>query len=292
MIPDSGAETKSGSINTSLVPAMFSILVSIFFVCLFFIIGYHVKLSQENGYKTALATMHEYLSAIEQNTQQIMVLEGKVIKFKNIDRAFRQFAAMPIPDEDMYLAGIGGHAIVDDSQFAGINTNLAQDLHDLFLSINSIDRKVFVEQNSFQSIYTTIEERIDRFNCTPSILPTQSLNITSSFGSRRNPVTGNREFHDAVDFTGPLGHKIFATADGVVTKAEYNSIRGYYIHIQHKYGHTTLYAHLNSILVAEGQEVNKYDVIGTMGRSGRTTGVNLHYALSHNNRKVNPLDYF
>ena len=199
---------------------------------------------------------------------------------------------MSVPDDDMYKAGVGGHVIVDDSIFSNINKDLLVNLRNLLLKINIIDRQVFVEDYSLKDIRDDLQNQRDEINNTPTILPTQSLNITSGYGLRKNPVTGVRQFHDAVDFTGRRGDKIFATADGIVIKEDFHNVRGKYIVIKHNYGYQTLYAHLNDMFVYEGQSVKKYDVIGTMGSSGRTTGVNLHYSITHNNRKVNPLSYF
>ena len=118
------------------------------------------------------------------------------------------------------------------------------------------------------------------------------ISISSVFGMRRNPITGRRQFHDAVDFSGNSGEKIYATADGIITEATHHNVRGKYVIIKHGYGYETLYAHLKDVMVKVGQKVKKYDTIGTMGKTGRTTGINLHYSVSLNNRKVNPVDYF
>lgn len=263
-----------------------------FLTTLFFVIGYHIKLSQENKYASAISTMRKYIDNIDK--QQVLVnnLTEKIIKIQLIDKAFRQYAYMPVPDDNMYLAGIGGHTIVDESVFENLGNNMLAELKNLYLRINTLDRQLFVGVNSFRDINDKLRESRDELNNTPTILPILSLNITSKFGMRTNPVTGLRQFHDAVDFTGTRGDKIFATADGVVTDSDYHSIRGHYVIIKHKYGYQTLYAHLDKKLVEKGQIVRKEDVIGTMGNTGRTTGTNLHYSITHNNRKVNPIDYF
>ena len=165
-------------------------------------------------------------------------------------------------------------------------------MKNVFLKINILDRQLFVEGNSLEDIRNNLQEQREESNNTPTILPVQSLNITSRFRIRTNPITGRKEFHDAVDFTGMKGDKVYATADGIVIKSTYHNVRGNYIVIQHKYSYQTLFAHLNEKLVEEGQRVKKGDVIGTMGRTGRTTGTNLHYSITHNNRKVDPEDYF
>ena len=192
----------------------------------------------------------------------------------------------------MYQAGIGGHMIVDESRFEDLGNEMLTALKGLYLKINARDRQLYVENISFLDIENSLRESRDEINNTPTILPILSLNVTSKFGMRTNPVTGRKQFHDAVDFTENRGDKVFATADGIVTVSDYHSVRGNYVIIKHKYGYRTLYAHLDKNLVKEGQLVRKEDVIGTMGSSGRTTGTNIHYSITHNNRKVDPLDYF
>jgi len=292
VVPDCGYDVKSGNINLRFITVFFSVLIILFFTSLFFIIGYHIKLGQEKDYLHAVSIMHEYLNNFNKTENFINNLSEKILKIQRIDRAFRQYAYMPVPDDDMYKAGVGGHEMVDESIFNNINEELLVKLRNVFLKINILDRQLFVEGNSLEEIRNNLQEQREESNNTPTILPVQSLNITSRFRMRTNPITGRKEFHDAVDFTGMRGDKVYATADGIVIKSAYHNVRGNYIVIQHKYGYQTLFAHLNEKLVEEGQRVKKGDVIGTMGKTGRTTGTNLHYSITHNNRKVDPEDYF
>jgi murein DD-endopeptidase MepM/ murein hydrolase activator NlpD len=292
IVPDSGYDMKTGNINLRLITGLLSFLIITFFVTLFFIIGYHVKLSQENEYADAVTDMRNYLDTIDKNEITVGILSNKMSNIRRIDKSFRQFAYMPVPDDNMYMAGIGGHVIVDESRFETLGGDMNKMLTDMYLKIRTIDRQLYVEDISFNEIENSLRESRDEINNTPTILPILSLNVTSKFGMRTNPVTGRKQFHDAVDFTGNRGDKIFATADGTVIKSDYHSVRGHYVIIKHKYGYLTLYAHLDKKLVKVGDRVRKEDIIGTMGSSGRTTGTNLHYSITHNNRKVNPLDYF
>lgn len=292
VVPDSGNDVKSGNINIRFIKCLFAVLITLFLTCLFFAIGYHIKLSQEKDYMNAVSTMQEHLNDINKYKNLLNNFSINLSQIQRTDKAFRQYAHMSVPDDDMYKAGVGGHVIVDDSIFSNINKDLLVNLRNLFLEINMLDRQVYVEKNSLKDIQYDLQKQMDEINNTPTILPTQSLNITSGYRWRKNPVTGKRHFHDAVDFTGRMGDKIYATADGVIIKKAFHKVRGSYIVIKHNYGYQTLYAHLNDISVEKGQRVKKYDVIGTMGRSGRTTGINLHYSITYNNRKVNPIDYF
>jgi murein DD-endopeptidase MepM/ murein hydrolase activator NlpD len=118
-----------------------------------------------------------------------------------------------------------------------------------------------------------------------------SYRYTSGFGGRRDPKTGGWRQHNGTDMAGPLGTTIVATGDGVVTFAARQSGYGRLIKIRHAQGFETLYAHLNSISVKPGQKVSRGDKIGTMGNSGRSTGVHLHYEIRIGGKPVNAIEY-
>ncbi|MFK7762774.1 MAG: DUF5930 domain-containing protein [Roseobacter sp.] len=126
----------------------------------------------------------------------------------------------------------------------------------------------------------------------PFALPVkQTFRFTSGFGFRRDPKTGGRRMHKGVDFAGPLGTDLFATADGVVKKAGWQSGYGRIVTIQHDFGIETRYAHLSKIRVKVGQRVSRGEHIGDMGASGRATGVHLHYEVRVGGEAVNPMTY-
>ncbi|GAB5436679.1 M23 family metallopeptidase [Falsiruegeria mediterranea] len=118
-----------------------------------------------------------------------------------------------------------------------------------------------------------------------------AVRYTSGFGFRRDPKTGGRRMHNGSDFAGPHGTDIFATADGVVTHAGWQSGFGRMIKIQHAFGIETLYAHNTRIRVKKGQRVSRGDHIADMGSTGRSTGTHLHYEVRVNGRPVNPMIY-
>ncbi|SLN44519.1 Murein DD-endopeptidase MepM [Falsiruegeria litorea R37] len=118
-----------------------------------------------------------------------------------------------------------------------------------------------------------------------------AVRYTSGFGYRRDPKTGGRRMHNGSDFAGPHGTDIFATADGVVTHAGWQSGFGRLVRIQHAFGIETLYAHNTRIRVKKGQRVSRGDHIADMGSTGRSTGTHLHYEVRVNGRPVNPMIY-
>ncbi|MFD3191079.1 DUF5930 domain-containing protein [Sedimentitalea sp. HM32M-2] len=118
-----------------------------------------------------------------------------------------------------------------------------------------------------------------------------AVRYTSGFGYRRDPKTGGRRMHNGADFAGASGTDIFATADGVVTQAGWQSGFGKLVTIQHDFGIETRYAHTSRILVKKGQRVSRGDHIADMGSTGRSTGTHLHYEVRVNGTPVNPMIY-
>jgi murein DD-endopeptidase MepM/ murein hydrolase activator NlpD len=126
----------------------------------------------------------------------------------------------------------------------------------------------------------------------PFATPVKSgYRFTSGFGQRRDPKTGGRRMHEGVDFAGPVGTPLYATGDGVVTYAGWQSGYGRLVKIKHEFGIETRFAHLSKINVNVGQRVSRGDRIGDMGASGRVTGPHLHYEVRVGGQAVNPMIY-
>jgi murein DD-endopeptidase MepM/ murein hydrolase activator NlpD len=117
--------------------------------------------------------------------------------------------------------------------------------------------------------------------------------ITSSFGQREDPVLGNGEgeFHTGLDISAPVGTPIRAAADGTVKSAAEENGYGREVVLDHGHGMETCYAHMSGFAVMAGQTVVRGQVIGYVGRTGRTTGANLHYEVRIHNTPVNPHKY-
>lgn len=124
----------------------------------------------------------------------------------------------------------------------------------------------------------------------PSLWPVMGP-ITSSFGERLDPFTGEGEFHTGIDIGAGFGASIRATADGVVLKAGFENGYGREVLLDHGNGIQTLYGHLSGFTVTEGERVKRGQVIGYVGSSGRSTGPNLHYEVRIRNTPVNPHKY-
>lgn len=141
-----------------------------------------------------------------------------------------------------------------------------------------------------RSLRSTTLEYVRRRAHTPSIWPADGY-ISSTFGPRRHPVTGEPDYHYAVDVAGMTGTPVLAAADGTVVMAGRKGGYGLTIMVDHGYGLRTLYGHLSRILVRVGQRVAKGQQIGAMGSTGLSTGPHLHYEVHLNGRPVNPFHY-
>lgn len=125
----------------------------------------------------------------------------------------------------------------------------------------------------------------------PSRMPLQGARLTSDFGMRTHPVLGGRRKHKGIDLAAPTGTPIYATADGIVDRAEWFSSYGLFVGIEHGANLETRYAHMSRLAVAEGQWVKKGDIIGYVGSTGRSTGPHLHYEVRIEGVAVNPIPY-
>ncbi|WP_298847651.1 M23 family metallopeptidase [uncultured Ruegeria sp.] len=206
--------------------------------------------------------------------------EAMVISVEPLDKMFRQ-AGMPtdriIEEVRRGYSGMGGP------------------LTPLSLSTRGEED----EQSADEARANTLLRQMDQLNLyrlaaekAPFANPVHSaVRFTSGYGTRRDPKSGGRRMHNGVDFAGPQGTDIFATADGVVSHAGWQSGFGRLVKIKHAFGIETLFAHNTKINVKVGQRVSRGDHIADMGSTGRSTGTHLHYEVRVNGKPVNPMTY-
>lgn len=112
--------------------------------------------------------------------------------------------------------------------------------------------------------------------------------ITSRYGKRKDPLNKKSAFHSGIDIRGKNGDKIFATGDGIVKKAFRNGGHGNYVMIDHGNGYTTSFSHMKKFVVRKGDRVERGQLIGYVGNSGRSTGPHLHYEIALDKKTINP----
>lgn len=123
------------------------------------------------------------------------------------------------------------------------------------------------------------------------LVPCTYTRVTSPFGYRWHPTTGEWSMHKGVDLSASKGTPIYATRSGVVSWATYHSTAGNYVGINHQDGYSSVYMHMTNYVVKAGQYVTAGQLIGYVGSTGRSTGPHLHFGISYNGSYVNPMDY-
>ncbi len=115
--------------------------------------------------------------------------------------------------------------------------------------------------------------------------------ISSGFGKRKDPKNHKSAFHTGIDFRGERGEPVYATADGVVRNAFRNGGYGNYILIDHGNGYTSSFSHLQKYMVHKGDRVERGQIVGMIGNTGRSTGSHLHYEIALGNKPINPYKF-
>jgi murein DD-endopeptidase MepM/ murein hydrolase activator NlpD len=125
----------------------------------------------------------------------------------------------------------------------------------------------------------------------PSINPVEIVRFSSQYGYRTDPFQGRRKNHKGLDIPGAVGTPIYATADGIIGRAQWVSGYGKYVEVEHGNAIQTRYGHLSAMNVMSGQRVKQGDIIGFMGSTGRSTGSHLHYEVRIAGEPVNPMSF-
>jgi len=148
----------------------------------------------------------------------------------------------------------------------------------------------------FRELFTTwrqLDQLQQGVAAIPSAFPLHNgVNFTSGYGIRSDPFRGRAAMHAGIDLAGAIGTPIYATADGVVGRSEWNN-GGYgnLVELDHGQGIQTRYGHLSQRIAQPGQRVRRGDLIGLMGSTGRSTGSHLHYEVRIDGRAVNPVPF-
>jgi murein DD-endopeptidase MepM/ murein hydrolase activator NlpD len=126
---------------------------------------------------------------------------------------------------------------------------------------------------------------------TPAGWPVDGGWVSSGFGMRADPFTGQQSFHDGVDIASRLDSRVLAMGDGVVSYSGEKAGYGIMVEVTHESGLVTRYAHTRSTLVKVGDRVARGNPIATVGTTGRSTGPHLHFEVVRNGQAVNPARY-
>ncbi|MCF7797387.1 MAG: M23 family metallopeptidase [Lentisphaeria bacterium] len=242
--------------------------------------------SLQNKNADLVNILHDMQTRLEQAEHELTSLVEQ-------DKALRTYADLPKIDEDIQAMGVGGTVRNHEREYdALLPSDNELTLSSIESNLSALSREINLQRNSYEQIYNRLRDEVPRIRAIPSIMPLHSGYMNDGFGVRMDPFTRKPRFHYGQDFSVRIGTQVKATADGKVTKISSNTGYGKTIVIDHGYGITTLFAHLNSFKVKKGDYIKRGQIIATSGNTGRSTGPHLHYEVRVNNVPVNPRYYF
>ena len=277
--------------RTTFKYAMLFITGSALFGLLFvFMASQYIESPKEKALKRELQNMDlQYKLLNKKMAEAERVLTNVEDRDNNIYRLY--FEANPIPEEQR-RAGFGGiNRYKDlegfDNSKLIIESNKRMDI---------LQKQIVVQSKSLDEIAKLAEDKEKFLATIPAIQPVRNENLkrmASGYGYRSDPFTKARKFHYGMDFTAPRGTPIYATGDGVVTRAD-NRAAGYgkHVRIDHGYGYISLYAHMYKYNVRKNQKVKRGDIIGFVGSTGRSQAPHLHYEVFKDKERINPLNFY
>ena len=259
----------------------------------FFIVlggGYFFETPKERELSRELENMQfQYEILNKRMDDAIAVLENIEERDNSIYRIY--FDANPIP-EAQRRAGFGG--INRYKKYEGFdNSSLIKETNKL---LDILEKALVVQSKSLDEIAFLAEDKEKFLEAIPAIQPVNTKDLTrmaSGYGYRSDPFTKARKFHYGMDFTAPRGTPVYASGDGVVTRADNRSSGfGKHIRIEHGYGYMSLYAHLYGYNVRVNQRVKRGDLIGFVGSTGRSQAPHLHYEVHKDGERINPINFY
>ncbi|MGB5943723.1 MAG: M23 family metallopeptidase [Leeuwenhoekiella sp.] len=250
----------------------------------------NLETPREKALQRELENMKLQYSVLNKKMDQVAtVLEEVEQRDNGIYRLY--FEANPIPEEQR-RAGFGG--VNRYESLEGYRNS------DMIVAtarrMDTLTKQLVVQSRSLDEIARLAEEKEQLLAAVPAIQPVKNEDLTriaSGYGMRSDPFTKQRKMHWGMDFTARRGTPVYATGDGIVTRADDNSTGyGNHIRIDHGYGYTSLYAHLYKYNVRRGQKVTRGDLIGFVGSTGRSQGPHLHYEIFKDDQRINPINFY
>ena len=264
-----------------------SIAVGVLFVAILFqyIDSPKEKLlrQQNTAYKESYAVLQERIKQLELQMVELEQRDNEV--YRSI------FEAAPIPDSARVKEMLVKNEIRLIQSLS--NTALTDNIRN---QLNNLSLRMSFQGQSFAEITTMVKNKEKLLRAIPAIQPVSNKNlkrVASGFGYRIDPLYKDSRLHAGLDFSAPTGTPIYATADGEVQIAGFNTDGyGNKVVINHGYGFQTLYAHMVRVIANVGQSVKRGEVIGYVGSTGKSTGSHLHYEVIKRGTKVDPVYYF
>ncbi|WP_164545477.1 peptidoglycan DD-metalloendopeptidase family protein [Paenibacillus albus] len=252
----------------------------------------HSKLTSTNeAYTSQLAkkegTIKQLQNELAELAQQAESVELRVEELNKLESDVKSLVGLPkeTAAAESDDTGVGGEFVaVQDADIVDL-------AHDTGMIFSSLGDEISDLRDRLDSTKEQAQKRLQTLRVTPTYWPTQSQRITSFFGVRMDPFSGEAGVHKGIDIAGHRGDSVYAAADGQISDTGTMSERGNYVTITHAMGLTTRYFHLSKILAHTGDRVQQGDIIGEIGSTGRSTGPHLHFEVVKHGVSVDPRPY-
>ncbi|UCD84192.1 MAG: M23 family metallopeptidase [Deltaproteobacteria bacterium] len=227
---------------------------------------------------------------IMQFASKIEDLEREMARLRQFDTKLRIITNLEQPTKGAKAMGIGGSS--SETERSLISPWIKEELlvSRMHYELDRLKNEANVQEQRSIELREFLENQHSLLASTPSIWPTRGW-ITSGFGYRVYPFTGEKKMHDGLDIATAIGTPIIAPADGIVTYVGTEGTYGKMLLINHGYGLSTCYGHCSKIFVKPGQKVVRGEEIANVGNTGISTGPHLHYEVRVNGVPVNPENY-
>lgn len=230
-----------------------------------------------------------HVSDVAQRLDEIAI---SVAHSEEQEREARLLAGLDPIDADTRKLGIGGSLSSPSILNELRSPDLAFQVEGQARQLDELERRLEFQNESLSDAISALSERKERLDRTPTVAPLADLTAMSSgFGWRADPFTGEESFHYGLDFRAPEGTPVVATAAGRVVTVEERADYGLTVVIDHGEGVETRYAHLLSSDRRPGDRVARGEVIGAVGNSGRSTGPHVHYEVRINGIAQDPREF-
>jgi murein DD-endopeptidase MepM/ murein hydrolase activator NlpD len=257
--------------------------------------------------RAKIASVEAELLVVSRQLEQVREFERKIRIIANLPGAAGTGGEEVTPESDEAGPapefGVGGALEAGESASSAersspgaglLPAGASADLLERTRALRELAQTLFASaderKDSLVSLLDELETKQHELASSPAIWPARGW-LTSGFGHRISPFTGGRQFHSGIDIAGRAGIDIVAPARGMVTSVGKCGYLGNCVKLEHGFGITTLYGHLQGASVSKGEAVERGQVIASMGNTGRSTGPHLHYTVEIHGKPVNPLDY-
>jgi murein DD-endopeptidase MepM/ murein hydrolase activator NlpD len=221
-------------------------------------------------------------------------LRKQLSTMREVNIRIRMMLGLNPPKVPPSPLGLGGKeessAVMQPGGLGGERETLSTIAAQLQQKLVWLKDEAAVQEQYLQELKGIVGERKTQWASTPSIWPVRGW-VSSGFGRRISPFTGNDTMHGGVDITAPMRTPVIAPAAGTVTFAGNEAGLGNTASIAHGYGMRSIYGHMDKLKVKTGQNVKRGDLLGWVGNTGLATGPHLHYEIEVSGIAVDPLKY-